>query len=67
MRGTGSRVRENRRLRASARAQLFVTATGGDADVASPLKIKATPSKFTRKTLKSAKGKVTISGTLAGP
>src|SRR5204863_6585840 len=51
---------------ASASRQLFATATGGDAGVASPLKIKATPSKFTKKTLKSSKGKVTISGTLAG-
>ena len=34
--------------------------------MASPLKIKATPSKFTKKSLKSTKGKVTISGTLAG-
>ncbi len=51
---------------ASASRQLFFTATGGDAGAASPLKIKATPSKFTRKTLKSTKGKVTISGTLAG-
>jgi photosystem II stability/assembly factor-like uncharacterized protein len=46
--------------------QLFFTGTGGDAGVASPLKIKATPSKFTKKKLKSSKGKVTISGTLAG-
>jgi photosystem II stability/assembly factor-like uncharacterized protein len=46
--------------------QLFFTATGGDSGAASPLKIKATPSKFTRKSLKKAKGKVTISGTLAG-
>ena len=51
---------------AAASRQLFATATGGDAGVASPLKIKATPSKFTKKTLKSTKGKVTISGTLAG-
>ncbi len=51
---------------ASASRQLFATATGGDAGAASPLKIKAKPSKFTRRTLKSTKGKVTISGTLAG-
>ena len=46
--------------------QLFATATGGDAGAASPLRIRATPSRFTKKPLKSAKGKVTISGTLAG-
>jgi hypothetical protein len=46
--------------------QLFFTPSGGDAGAPSPLKIKAKPSKFTKKTLKSAKGKVTISGTLAG-
>ncbi len=46
--------------------QLFATASGGDAGAPSPLKIKAKPSKFTRKSLKAAKGKVTISGTLAG-
>ncbi len=46
--------------------QLFFTGTGGDAGAASPLKIKATPSRFTKKKLKSSKGKVTISGTLAG-
>ena len=51
---------------ASASRQLFSTATGGDSGVASPLKIKATPSKFTKRSLKSTKGKVTISGTLAG-
>ena len=51
---------------APASRQLFATPSGGDAGVASPLKIKAIPSKFTRKSLKSAKGKVTISGTLAG-
>ena len=63
--GQGVRAREGAR-RVAASRQLFATATGGDAGVASPLKIKATPSKFTRKTLKSTKGKVTISGTLAG-
>jgi photosystem II stability/assembly factor-like uncharacterized protein len=46
--------------------QLFFTGTGGDAGAASPLKLKAKPSKFTKRTLKSTKGKVTISGTLAG-
>ena len=51
---------------ASASRQLFFTASGGDAGAASPLKIKAKRSKFTRKSLKSAKGKVTISGTLTG-
>ncbi len=51
---------------AAASRQLFATASGGDSGVASPLRIKATPTKFTRKTLKSSKGKVTIAGTLAG-
>ncbi len=51
---------------APASRQLFATASGGDAGVASPLKIKAAPSKFTKRTLRSSKGKVTISGTLAG-
>jgi photosystem II stability/assembly factor-like uncharacterized protein len=51
---------------ASASRQLFFTGTGGDAGAPSPLKIKATPSKFTKRTLKKTKGKVTISGTLAG-
>jgi len=46
--------------------QLFFTPSGGDAGAASPLKIKATPSKFTKKRLRAAKGKVAISGTLAG-
>lgn len=46
--------------------QLFATGSGGDAGAASPLKIKATPSRFTRRTLRSSKGKVTISGTLTG-
>jgi photosystem II stability/assembly factor-like uncharacterized protein len=46
--------------------QLFFTGSGGDSGAPSPLKIKATPSKFTKRTLKSSKGKVTISGTLAG-
>ena len=46
--------------------RLFFTATGGDAGVASPLKIKATPSRFTRASLKRARGKVTITGTLGG-
>ncbi len=44
--------------------RLFFTATGGDAGVASPLRIKATPSRFTRRSLRSARGKVTITGTL---
>ena len=51
---------------AAASRQLFATASGGDAGVASPLKIKTKPTKFTKKSLKSAKGKVTVSGTLAG-
>ena len=51
---------------ASASRQLFATATGGDAGAPSPLKIKAKPTKFTKKSLRSAKGKVTISGTLTG-
>ena len=51
---------------AFASRQLFATASGGDAGVASPLTIKAKPTKFTRRSLRTAKGKVTISGTLAG-
>jgi photosystem II stability/assembly factor-like uncharacterized protein len=51
---------------ASASRQLFFTGSGGDAGAPSPLKIKASPSKFTKKSLKKSKGKVTISGTLAG-
>jgi photosystem II stability/assembly factor-like uncharacterized protein len=46
--------------------RLFFTANGGDAGAASPLKIKATPSKLTRATLKRTRGKVTITGTLGG-
>ncbi len=44
--------------------RLFFTASGGDAGVASPLKIKASPARFTKKSLKATKGKVTITGTL---
>jgi photosystem II stability/assembly factor-like uncharacterized protein len=46
--------------------QLFATASGGDAGAPSPLRIRATPSRFTKRQLRKAKGKVTISGTLAG-
>jgi photosystem II stability/assembly factor-like uncharacterized protein len=46
--------------------QLFFTGSGGDAGAPSPLKIKASPSKFTKKKLKSSKKKVTVSGTLTG-
>ncbi len=45
---------------------LFFTATGGDAGAASPLRIKATPSRFDRKSFRSTRGKVTITGTLGG-
>jgi photosystem II stability/assembly factor-like uncharacterized protein len=46
--------------------QLFFTASGGDAGAPSPMTIRATPSRFTKKTLRTSKGKVTITGTLAG-
>jgi photosystem II stability/assembly factor-like uncharacterized protein len=46
--------------------RFFFTATGGDAGAASPLKIKATPVRFTRRSLKRTRGKVTITGTLGG-
>lgn len=46
--------------------QLFSTATGGDAGAASPLRIKASPARHTRRTLRTTRGRVTISGTLAG-
>lgn len=46
--------------------RLFFTATGGDAGVVSPLKIKASPAKLTKRSLKRTRGKVTITGTLGG-
>jgi hypothetical protein len=46
--------------------RFFFTATGGDAGAASALKIKAGPTKFTRKSLRTTRGKVTITGTLGG-
>jgi hypothetical protein len=46
--------------------RFFFTATGGDAGVASPLQIKATPSKLSKKSLKRTRGRVTITGTLGG-
>jgi len=46
--------------------QFFSTTTGGSAGTATTLKIRATPASFTRATLKKTRGKVTISGTLAG-
>lgn len=46
--------------------QLFFTGSGGDAGAASPLTIKASPSKLTAKKLRSTRGKITVSGTLAG-
>jgi len=51
---------------AAASRQLFATATGGDSGAPTTLKLTAKPSKFTKKSLKSAKGNVTISGTLTG-
>jgi photosystem II stability/assembly factor-like uncharacterized protein len=46
--------------------QLFFTGSGGDAGAASSLTLKASPASFTKRTLTKAKGKVTISGRLAG-
>jgi photosystem II stability/assembly factor-like uncharacterized protein len=46
--------------------QLFFTASGGDAGAPSPMSIRATPTRFTKRTLRASKGKVTIAGTLAG-
>jgi photosystem II stability/assembly factor-like uncharacterized protein len=46
--------------------QFFFTTTGGDAGAASSLTLKASPSGFTKKSLKKAKGRITISGKLAG-
>ena len=46
--------------------RFFFTATGGDTGAVSPLRIKATPARFTKRSLKRAKGKVTITGTLGG-
>ncbi|MDT7713535.1 MAG: hypothetical protein QOG46_2361 [Pseudonocardiales bacterium] len=46
--------------------RFFFTATGGEAGAASPLKIKATPARLTRRSLKRTRGKVTITGTLGG-
>jgi hypothetical protein len=44
--------------------RLFFTQTAGDAGAPSPLRIKARPSKFTRRSLRASRGKVTITGTL---
>lgn len=49
-----------------AQRRFFYTASGGDAGTASSLTIKASPARLTKKTLKRAKGKVTITGRLAG-
>ncbi|MDX6678304.1 MAG: hypothetical protein QOE31_2356 [Solirubrobacteraceae bacterium] len=46
--------------------QFFFTASGGDAGSASSLTLKATPKRFTKNTLKRARGRLTISGKLAG-
>jgi photosystem II stability/assembly factor-like uncharacterized protein len=46
--------------------QFFSTTSGGSAGAETTLKIKATPASFTRATLKKTRGKVTITGTLAG-
>ncbi|MCU0314290.1 MAG: hypothetical protein MUC84_09555 [Solirubrobacteraceae bacterium] len=48
------------------RRWLFGTATGGDAGSVPSLKIAAKPASFTKKSLKKAKYKVTITGTLQG-
>jgi len=44
--------------------RLFFTANAGDGGSSSPLRIKATPVRFTRKSLRRTRGKVTITGTL---
>jgi photosystem II stability/assembly factor-like uncharacterized protein len=46
--------------------RLFFTQTAGDAGAPSPLRIKARPSTFTRRSLRASRGKVTITGTLGG-
>lgn len=46
--------------------RFFYTTSGGDAGASSSLTLKASPARFTKRTLKSAKGKVTITGRLAG-
>jgi hypothetical protein len=46
--------------------RLFFTQTGGDAGAASPLSIKARPSRFTSRSRRAARGKVTIGGMLGG-
>jgi photosystem II stability/assembly factor-like uncharacterized protein len=51
---------------AGAQRQFFFTGSGGDAGAASSLTLKALPRRFTKATLRKAKGKVTISGKLAG-
>jgi len=53
-------------LPGQASRRFFFTATGGDAGVTSPLKIRATPARFTKKSLRTLRGKVTIAGTLGG-
>jgi photosystem II stability/assembly factor-like uncharacterized protein len=45
---------------------LFVTSTGGDAGTPTTLKIRTKVKKFTRKSLKKAKGRVTVTGTIPG-
>jgi hypothetical protein len=46
--------------------QFFFTTTGGDAGSASSLTLKASPARFTKRSLKKARGRITISGKLAG-
>jgi photosystem II stability/assembly factor-like uncharacterized protein len=46
--------------------QFFFTASGGAAGTASTLKIRATPTAFTKRALSKAHGMVTIAGTLSG-
>ncbi len=46
--------------------RLFFTASGGDAGASSSLTIRAAPVRFTKASLRRARGKVTITGRLAG-
>ena len=46
--------------------RLFFTASGGDAGASSSLTLTASPARFTKRALKKARGKVTITGRLAG-
>jgi photosystem II stability/assembly factor-like uncharacterized protein len=46
--------------------RFFFTASGGDAGASSSLTLKASPARFTKRALHRARGKVTITGRLAG-